>query len=190
MSTNQMVAMQFGLVGVLVGTAIESAKNSFDNSIDEEGVALHRKSVVVLKERLRANHQIPFKDTSNPELDPVALSRRLRDLRLQEGEGTTKAEIAEFTGQHGMDYVLYANTWGGVDRNSNDHVFLATNWRIYDSTGRQSVFIFTRSIGEKPSSDTPTPPALTDKLIELLNENVTKFLGAVTNLTTADNAQK
>src|SRR6185369_14145852 len=55
MSTNQMVAMQFGLVGVLVGTAIESAKNSFDNSIDEEGVALHRKSVVVLKERLSAN---------------------------------------------------------------------------------------------------------------------------------------
>jgi hypothetical protein len=190
MSTSQIVAMQFGAIGAVVGIAIESAKNSSDNSIDEEGIALHRKSIVLLKERLSTNHQIPFKAVSNPELDSVALSRRLRDLRLQGGEGSTKAEIVEFAGRHGLDYVLYTNTWGGFDKNKDDQVFLATDWRIYDSNGRQAVFIFTRSVGEKPLSSTSTPPTLTDKLLELLNENVTQFLGAVTNLPTADIAQK
>ena len=197
MDTSQAVAMQFGLVGALVGAlveplirgGIESAKNSFDDSIDEEGVVLYRKSFELIKERLFATPEVHFKKTASPEIDAVALSKQIRDLRLWGGSVPTNDEIANFTGHRGMDYVLYNKTWSGIYRNSNQ-LFVASDWRIYDANGREAVFIFTRSVVENPSSSSLPSFLYTDKFLDLFGQNVDKFLGTVNSLTPVEIGMK
>jgi hypothetical protein len=189
LDTSQAVASQFGIVGILIGAGIESAKNSFDGSIDEEGVVLYRKSFELLNERLFATPEVHFKKTASPRIDEVALSKQIRDLRFSGGSAPTHDEITKFTGLHGIDYVLYNNTWSGIYRNSNQ-LFVASDWRIYDANGREAVFIFTRSVVENPSSS-PLPSFLyTDKFLELFSQNVDKFLGTVKSLTPVEIGMK
>jgi len=180
MGTDEAVASQFGLLGALVWAASQSSKNSSDYTVDTEGVSLHQKSLTVLKERLGASASIRFADfTSDSEIDPVALSRQIRDIRLFGSNAPTAGEITAYSSKHGVDYVLYSVHWGGVYEN-NKHLFLASKWRLYDAAGNEAVSVLTRSVDDKTVASTLEPATLTDKLFELFKENLDRFLDAVT----------
>jgi hypothetical protein len=176
LSTSQIAAMQFGVVGALIWGGIESC----DNSIDEEGVVLHRKAFSLLRQRLGATQQISYKETDYTETDAVSLSKYIRNLRLYGEKDPTNDEIVKFSKRNQIDFVLYCDTRGGVDVNS-DNLFMDSKWRIYNSNGLQVVSIFTRSISQKSSSDALAPTAFTNKMLELFSENTSKFISEVTN---------
>jgi hypothetical protein len=175
------VAGQFGIPGALVWTEVEYVKNKFDDSIDEEGIRLYQKSSSMLRERLSANRQIPFKETEAPGIDAISLSREIREIQLFGPKNPTPGEIAEFTRKHQLDYVLYSHSVGGINKTSRQ-LYLDTKWRIYNTNGRQPIAIFTRSVDQKASSDTLTTSAMTDKLLELFSENPDNFAKSFTNL--------
>lgn len=182
------IAGQFGLAGVLVGSEMEYLKNRFDDSIDEEGIIFYQKSSSILKERLSTNGQIPFRDTVTPEIDAISLSKEIRDLRLMGPSAPQPKEIANFTTKHQLDYVLYIHTVGGVNKSSKQ-LFFDTRWRIYNAKGRQPIAIYTRSVDPKPLTEILTTSAMTDKLLELYRENTNKFLNSYTNLAASSTRQ-
>lgn len=178
MSGGQAVASQFGLVGALVMVTAESLKNSGDTSIDELGVMLHKKSLQSLNERMGTTPKISFTDLKwSSDLDPVALSRYIRDMRLWGSKTPSDKEIADAFQNNLLDYVLYGKTWGGIYKNSGQ-LYFTTKWRIYDREGNEAVSVFTRSVEEKTESELSNAD-ITLRLVNLFNQNLDRFFSVI-----------
>lgn len=180
LNTDQTIAAQFGLIGALVSVANQNAKNSKDNTIDTAGVMLYQKSLVLLKERLQSCSLIPLADSaSEKNIDPLALSRHIRDTRLFGSTSPTHDEIAQCTRKYAYDYVLYNGNWGGIYKNE-DKLFVSGKWQIYNSAGNEVVSVFTMSIDKKTVPDSLTPGAMAEKLLKLFNQNIDSVVNVIT----------
>jgi hypothetical protein len=174
--TDQAVAGQFGLIGAMVWVAGKNAANDKDFSIDSEGIQFYRDAHSLLSERLPDIETFHFTETP-PDImnDDTALSRHIRDIRLNGSKKLTQEEVISFCNKHRLDYVLFSRHWGGEYAVDNS-LFMSSQWNIYDSAGKIKASVFTRSKNEQISPDSMDQEALSQALLALYAENMEKFI--------------
>ena len=147
--------------------------------MDTGGVKFYRDALTLLRERMHEVEALQFTELDNALLnDDVALSRHIRDLRLNGSNKLSPDQVAVFCRKNGLDHALSSSHWGGLMK-MDDSLFMNSQWDIYDAQGKLVVSVFTRSKYDQTSPDDMDQKSATQTLLALYKENLEKFLNVL-----------